>query len=51
MIEEEFIQKVEDFDWQDVDSSFADFLFEELFKDDEIDEQVEQSVEQMSGAF
>ncbi|NLM53164.1 MAG: nitric oxide reductase activation-like protein, partial [Firmicutes bacterium] len=51
IMEEEIIKKVEEFERQEVDSSFADFLFEELFKDNKIDAQVEQSIEQISGAF
>ena len=42
---------MEEFERQEVDSSLLTFLFEELFKDNKIDAQVEQSIEQISGAF
>ena len=49
--EEELINRVEELSRPRQDSSFADFLFEELFKENDIDQETKQAVDRISEAF
>lgn len=49
--EEELINRVEELSRPEQDSSFADFLFEELFKENDIDQETKQAVDRISEAF